>query len=72
MNWLLYKTTHQLVWCDPSVGILVSLAEWLNTSEETKRPNTFFPKKKTLEKEKWILYCLLYLLSHQLMGRVIE
>ena len=31
----------------------------------------FFPKK-TLEKEKWIWYCLLYLQSQQLMDRVVE
>ena len=46
----------------------------MNDSAQDKKPKAqtqFFPKQ-TLLKGKWFWYCLLYLLSHQLMDRVID
>ena len=46
---------------------------WM-TKHQTKNKETkhSFLQKISIEKGKWIWYCLLYLLSHQLLGRVIE
>ena len=53
---------------------LIQEVSKLNEQEPDKKQGhqtRFFPKK-TLQKSKWILYCLLYLLSHLLIGRVIK
>ena len=46
----------------------------MDNSAPDKKPKeqTQFYPKKTLVKGKWFLYCLLNLLSHHLMDRVIE
>ena len=54
-------------------GVVLPGISKLNDSAQTRnQKKTHFHQKMTLEKGKWIWYCLLYLLSHQLMDRTIE
>ena len=55
-------------------GVVLPGISKINGSTPDKKPkeHTKFSPKKTLVKGKWFWYCLLYLLSHQLIDRVTE
>ena len=55
-------------------GVVLPGISKLNDSAQKRnqKKKTHFLQKMTLEKGKWTWYCLLYLLSHQLMDRAIE
>ena len=55
-------------------GVVLPEISKMNDSAPDKnlKEQTQFSPKKTLVKEKWFWYCLLHLLSHQLMDLIKE